>query len=123
MNFSNDSFVDVLPVFDDILTKFLLIMILYVVGSILSLVIGYYLETRKLRLLMSAKPELIALEFFRVMREYVREYGPIKSSNKPGYLVVKKWLRNPGYRLRLLKIAFLVLVLVLVIYILMILYS
>jgi len=119
----NSSIVDDLVVLDDLLFKFLLVMIVYVVGSILSLVIGYYLETRKLRLLMSAKPELVALEFFRVMREYVREYGAIKSSDRPGILIVKKWLRNPGYRLRLLKALFLILNIVLIIYLVSLLYG
>ena len=119
----NSSIVDDLVVLDDLLFKFLLVMIVYVVGSILSLVIGYYLETRKLRLLMSAKPELVALEFFRVMREYVREYGAIKSSDRPGSLIVKKWLRNPGYRLRLLKALFLILNIVLIIYLVSLLYG
>jgi len=119
----NSSIVDDLVVLDDLLFKALLVMIVYVVGSILSLVIGYYLETRKLRLLMSVKPELVALEFFRVMREYVREYGVIKSSDRLGSLIVKKWFRNPGYRLRLLKALFLILNIVLIVYLVSLLYG
>lgn len=119
----NSSGVDVLVVLDDLLFKALLVMIVYVVGSILSLVVGYYLETRKLRLLMSAKPELVALEFFKVMRKYVREYGAIRSSDSPSYLVVKRWLRSPSYRIRLLKALFFVLVVILIVYLASLLYG
>ena len=110
-------------IIDEILSKVLLIIIICVVGTIVEIILDHHLEVKRLNLLLSAKPEVLALEFIREMKEYVHMYSGVKSSDKPGYVVLRRKIRSLQLnRYTLLKALLFVLMIILLIYLLTILY-
>ena len=89
----------------------LLIVIVYGGLNLVSVFIGHYLEARRLKLLINAKPEVLAVESLMLIKELVEKYGLIKSDSSPNRLVLQRSLSR--YELQKVLLLFLLLALAL----------
>ena len=77
---------------NDTVQLVLVVVVVYGSFSLVGIFVNHYLEARRLKLLIQANPEVLAIEFLKMMNEYLEKYGPILRDSKPHKLVAWKSL-------------------------------